>query len=431
MAAQRATPVLRTDVLVCGGGLAGTLAAVAAARAGAAVVLVERHAFLGGNATAGAVAQFNSWQTAAGRRVIAGLAQEVVTQLRAHGGAGEHEVFTMSTGHRMDRVPYSPELLKLVLDELVADAGVRPLFHALPLDVQREGPRVRALKLLTTGGARRIEAQVFIDASGDLEMLRMAEARFLPLAPGETLQPATTMFRFGPIDRAAFDAIGHERLAALAQRGYAQGDLARAALHSSRDPDSSDAWFNVGRVAVDATDPLALSAAEIEGRRQAWRAAQFIRSELPGCSQGRLRAFGTQLGVRESRRVEGDHVLTADELLAPVAFPDVVALGAYPIDIHPSRGGGLDYRALGDHHAYGIPLRCLLPKGLSHVLVAGRGLSATHDALAAVRVMPITMALGQAAGTAAALALAHGGDVRRVDAGDLQARLRADGAILA
>ena len=429
--AARTAASISTDVLVCGGGLAGTLAAVAAARAGARVVLVERYGFLGGNATAGAVAQFNSWQTAGGRRVIGGLAQEVVTHLRAHGGAGEHEVFTMSTGHRMDRVPYSPELLKLVLDELVTDAGVRPLFHAQPMEVQREGAQVRALRVLTKGGTRVIDTRVLIDASGDLDPLRLAGARFLPLAPGETLQPATTMFRFGPIDRSAFDSVGHERLAALSQRGFEQGDLARAALHSSRDPDSSDAWFNIGRVAVDATDPLALSAAEIEGRRQAWRAAQFIRAEVPGCGQGRLRAFGTQIGVRETRRVEGDHVLTAPELMTPVEFPDTIAMGAYPIDIHPASGAGLDYRALGEHHAYGIPLRCLLPKGLTNALVAGRGISATHEALAAVRVMPIAMALGQAAGTAAALSLAHGGDVRRVDVAVLQTRLRADSALLA
>ncbi len=172
------------------------------------------------------------------------------------------------------------------------------------------------------------------------------------------------------------------------------------------------------------------SRAEIGFRAYA-RAAQFIRAEVPGCGQGRLRAFGTQIGVRETRRVEGDHVLTAPELMTPVEFPDTIAMGAYPIDIHPASGAGLDYRALGEHHAYGIPLRCLLPKGLTNALVAGRGISATHEALAAVRVMPIAMALGQAAGTAAALSLAHGGDVRRVDVTVLQARLRADSALLA
>jgi succinate dehydrogenase/fumarate reductase flavoprotein subunit len=126
---------LDCDVLVCGGGMAGAMAGVAAARDGARVILAERYGFLGGNATAGAVAQFNSWQTAAGRRVVAGMAQEVVDRLRSYGGAAEHEVFVMSTGHTMDRVPYAPEVLKLVLDDMVSEAGVQALLHANLLDV--------------------------------------------------------------------------------------------------------------------------------------------------------------------------------------------------------------------------------------------------------------------------------------------------------
>ena len=138
---------LDCDVLVCGGGVAGTIAAVAAARNGSRVILAERYGFLGGNATAGAVAQFNSWQTASGRRVVAGMAQEVVDRLRQYGGAGEHEVFVMSTGHKMDRVAYAPEVLKLVLDDMVSEAGVQPLLHANLLDVSRTGRRVEAVRL--------------------------------------------------------------------------------------------------------------------------------------------------------------------------------------------------------------------------------------------------------------------------------------------
>ena len=130
------------DVVVCGGGVAGTIAAVAAARHGASVLLIERYGFLGGNATAGAVAQFNSWQTANGRRVIAGLASEVVQRLAGYGAAGEHQTFVMSTGHRMDRVEYAPEVLKLVLDDMISEAGVRPLLHASLLDVSCDGRRI-------------------------------------------------------------------------------------------------------------------------------------------------------------------------------------------------------------------------------------------------------------------------------------------------
>jgi len=425
--------LLEPDVLVCGGGVAGTMAAVAAARQGARVLLVERYGFLGGNATAGAVAQFNSWQTAAGRTVVAGLASEVVARLRQYGAAGAHHWFVMSTGHRMDRVEYAPELLKLVLDDMVTEAGVQPLLHANVLDVACAGRRVLQLRVLTKGGVLALSPRVLVDSSGDLDALHRAGARFLDLHEGEALQPATLMFRFGPMDFAAFEAMSGAEQAALAQRGFAQGQLARAALHCSRDPYSADGWFNIGRLAVDATEPLALSAAELEGRRQAWRAAEFLRREVPGCAGGRLVAFGTQIGVRETRRIEGEHVLNADELRQPLRFADAIAAGCYPIDVHPPAGGGLRYETLGDDHAYQIPYRSLIPSALDNALVAGRGLSATHDALAAVRVMTISMAVGQAAGTAAAMAATAGNsqpEVRAVPVGELRRRLASAGGCL-
>lgn len=427
---------LRADVLVCGGGVAGTMAAVAAARCGARVVLLERYGFLGGNATAGAVAQFNSWQTADGRTVVAGLAQEVVERLRRYRAAGEHHSFMMSTGHKMDRVEYAPEALKLVLDDMVTEAGVQPLLHASLLDVRREGRRVHVVRVLTKGGVLTVQPRVLVDASGDMDALKHAGAGFLELEAGEALQPATMMFRFGPVDFERFDAIADTEVQALSRRGFEEGHLARAALHSARDPFSRDAWFNISRLGIDATDPLALGHAEIEGRRQAWRAAAYLQSAVPGCEAGRLVAFGTQVGVRETRRMEGDHVLTAEELLKPVQFDDAIAAGAYPIDIHPAAGGELDYRGLGDEHAYQIPYRSLVPRALDNALVAGRGLSATHQALAAVRVMTISMAVGQAAGTAAAMAASAGAadapaDVRAVPIAALRQRLLDAGACLA
>jgi FAD dependent oxidoreductase len=173
----------------------------------------------------------------------------------------------------------------------------------------------------------------------------------------------------------------------------------------------------------------------MEGRQQASRAARYLRATVPGCGQGDLMAFGTQVGVRETRRVEGEHILTAEELLEPAQFDDAIALGAYPIDIHPASGGGLHYQTLGEDHAYQIPYRSLIPTAFDNALTAGRGVSATHTALAAIRVMTISMAVGQAAGTAAALACdrRHGSndsriDVRAVSISKLRALLEKDGA---
>ena len=434
-AAVHAAPAstMRADVLVCGGGVAGTMAAVAAARRGARVILAERYGFLGGNATAGAVAQFNSWQTANGRRVVAGLASEVVERLRRYDGAREHETFVMSTGHKMDRVEYSPEILKLVLDDMITEAGVQPLLHANLLDVARDDRQVTAVRLLTKSGIVEIAPRVLIDTSGDIDALKRAGAKFLELDDGEALQPATMVFRFGPVDFARFAATPPAEMAALARRGYEQGELARAALHASRDPFSDDGWFNISRLGIDATDALALGKAEIQGRKQAWRAARYLRACVPGCERGALRAFATQLGIRETRRVEGDHVLTAEELLLPAQFDDAIAAGAYPIDIHPAAGGELVYSALGDDHAYQIPYRSLIPTALDNALIAGRGISATHGALAAIRVMTISMAVGQAAGTAAALSATgiEPVNVRHVQVAALRSALSENGACLA
>ena len=359
----------------------------------------------------------------------------MVARLAAYGGAAPHESFVMSTGHHMDRVPYAPELLKLVLDDMVREAGVQPLLHAQMLDVRRAGRQVQAVFVLTKSGVMQIEPRVLIDTSGDIDALHRAGARFLELDEQDSLQPATMMFRFGPIDFAQFSAMPLAQMQALSQQGYASGALARAALHASRDPDSNDGWFNISRLALDATDALALGQAEMEGRQQAWRAAEFLRQHVPGCADGRLRAFATQVGIRETRRVAGDHVLTAPELLAPQHFDDHIALGAYPIDIHAAQGSGLVYEALGDDHFYQIPYRSIVPESLDNTLVAGRGISATHAALAAIRVMTISMAVGHASGLAAALAVQGTPcgtpvDVRSVAVGSLQQRLREQGACL-
>ncbi|HEY8612719.1 MAG TPA: FAD-dependent oxidoreductase [Roseomonas sp.] len=421
---------LRADVLVMGGGMAGTVAAIAAARAGADTLLVERLGFLGGAATAAAVGQFVGWETRSGRRTVGGIAEEIVGRLQGIGGSDGHSHFTMSTGHRMDRVCYDPELLKPVLDAMAAEAGVRLLFHAALLDVEREGGTITAVRVLTKAGPWSVKPKAVIDASGDLDLLARAGAEFLELAQGQFMQPATAMFRFGPMDLDTFEAIPGPELAALARQGVEEGRLARAALHASRIEGTRDAWFNISRVAFDATDPLALSAAEVEGRRQALAAAAFLAERVPGCAGGRLVATAPVIGVRESRRVAGRHLLTEAELHAGTPFPDRIAWGAYPMDIHPPKGAGLHFEEFGADHAYAIPFGSLVPSGFGNVLVAGRGISATHKAHAAIRVMPIVMAIGQAAGLAAAQSVQGNAPVAEADMARLQARLRQDGAIL-
>ncbi len=421
---------IECDVLASGGGMAGTVAAVAAARQGARTVLFERHGFLGGAATAGAVGQFVGWETRAGRRVIAGIAEEIVERLHRAGGTSGHGSFVMSTGHRMDRVEYDTEILKVVLDEIAHEAGVRVLLHSQLAQASRRGRAIGSASLLTKGGLLDVRARVFIDASGDLDLMALAGVPFLALEAGESLQPATMMFRLGPIDFAQFDGMSLETKAALSARGVAEGALPRAALHCSRVPGSDDGWFNVTRVAIDASDPFALSDGEREGRRQALAAARFIAAQVPGCSRARLVSFAPQLGIRETRRIAGLATLTADDLRSGAEFIDTMALGAYPIDVHHAGGAAITFEELGPDHVYALPYRIAVPQGLDNALVAGRGLSATHEAHGAIRVMPTAMAVAHAVGTAAALTAASNQPAASLDPATLREKLRAAGAIL-
>jgi hypothetical protein len=419
------------DVLIAGGGMAGVCAAIASARQGASTVLVERIGFLGGAATAGAVVQFMGWKTAGGDHIIRGVAQEIADRLIAAGGSNGFEWFTMSTGLRMDRLEFDPEILKLVLDEMVLEAGVIPLFHSQILSVGREGSKVSTVSVLTKSGEIVFEPRIVIDASGDLDLLQSAGCEMLELESGEELQPASMVFRMGPIDFNVFNRLTAEEKLKLSKRGVAEHGLGRFAMHCNQVPGTNDGWFNVTRLTVDGTDAFALSRAEMEGRRQAFAAARFIAAVVPGCDKGRLNALATNIGIRETRRVRGRVVVTEDDLRSGRVFPDAIGMSAFPIDLHHSGEHATTLERLGsDKHAYSVPLSALIPVSLDNALVAGRGVSATHTALAALRIMPTVMLMGHAAGIAAAHASRMGCAVADVPFEAVRRDLLASGALL-
>ncbi len=424
------TGTIQADVAILGGGMAGVAAALSAARMGSNVVLVERGGFLGGAATAGAVSQFVGWHTKARRKVIHGVADEIVAATRQLGGAADFDWFVMSTGHVMDRLAYDPDILKIALDGMMRDAGVRVLFHAMLCGVRKSGTQIGAMSVATTGGVVDIEAQTYLDTSGDMALLSAAGAEFLP-EPDRGRQPATMMFAMAPVDFERLDAVSRDDKAKIIALGLKAGDLPRAALHHSRVPGSDVAWFNISRVSMDATDPFSLSEGEMEGRAQALRISRFLRANLPGCENAQLAKIAPALGIRDTRRVQGEHVLTADDLRQGDTFADTIACGAYPIDIHHADGAALTIEDFGEDHFYRIPYRSLIPKGLSNLATAGRGLSAEADAFAAVRVMPAAMATGQAAGVAASLVTrGNSRDFRDVPVQGLQVALRDQRAFL-
>lgn len=411
----------RYDVLVVGAGSAGATAAIAAARTGARTLLVDRFGFLGGTSTA-VLDTFYAFYTPGERpeKVVSGIPDEVVARLIERGMAFERpNTYGAGTG-----ITYDPETLKRVWDELTEEAGVRTLLHSFAFGVSVEGGRVTGVDVATKSGVRRLRAAVVVDASGDADVCALAGAPFEP--PGEGVQSLSTVFRMANVDVDRAEAVPKQELWERMREARDSGRYALTRIEGSvhRTPHEGVMMALMTRVRnVDATDADQLAAAEREGRRQAHEYFRFLRENVPGYERAALVSTSPAIGVRESRRIVGEHVLTADEILAATQFPDQVARCGAPIEEHHA-GDDTRWVYLADGSTYGIPFRALQPHGLENVLVAGRCFSATHDAHASARSMGTCMAMGQAAGTAAALT----DEPKRLDPEVLRARLRDDGA---
>jgi glycine/D-amino acid oxidase-like deaminating enzyme len=427
------------DVVVVGSGSAGSPAAIAAARTGARTLLLEKLPFLGGTSTAVLDTFYGFWTPGEQpRKIVSGIGDDVVAALRRLGPVVERpNTYGAGTGFT-----YLADHLKVAWEQLVLDAGVTVLLHAFVQDVEVRDGRVSGLLVATKAGLRRVEARTFVDATGDADLCAFAGFGFEQagdLAPAQTL---TTTFRMGGVDLARRRTIDKNALHGLMREAAESGDYAlprrEGSDHITPTPGvTATVMTRVehvrrhGDAVVNATDPATLTAAEMEGRRQALEYARFLTDRVPGYEQASLIGLSTQIGLRETRRVYGDARLDRDDVLAARQFDDQVGLCGAPIeDHHGGAGEGTTWEYLPEGSAVGIPLRTLVVRDSSNTLVAGRCFSATHSAHASVRSMAQCMAMGQAAGTAAALAAQGGADIREVDAAALRDRLRKDGATL-
>jgi hypothetical protein len=426
------------DVVVVGSGSAGGTAAVAAARAGARTLLLEKLPFLGGVSTA-VLDTFYGFYTPGTRatKIVGGVADDVVAGLRRLGPVLERpNTYGAGTG-----VTYLAEHLKVVWESLVTGAGAAVLLHAFVQDAEVTAGRVRRLKVATKAGLARVDATVVVDASGDADVCHFAGLGYEPAGESAPAQTLTTTFRIVNVDLDRRRAIGKERLHQLMRDAAASGayDLPRRDGSDHVTPVDGMTATVMTRLAStrrdggrvrNATDPLLLTEAEMAGRRQALEYVRFLVDKVPGYERARLGALSAQVGVRETRRVHGDARLTAADVLSGRQFDDQIGLCGAPIEDHHD-GDGTTWRYLPDGEVVGIPFGTLLARDAANVLVAGRCFSATHDAHASVRSMAQCMAMGQAAGTAAALAAVARVDPRDLPFDRLRAALREAGAILA
>ncbi len=418
------------DVVVAGGGPAGVGAAIAAARNGARTLLIEQYGALGGMSTTGLL---QGWLfltvSGGGERTVAGILQELIARGEAGGwcrAPGGNAVF-------------NAEVLKRELDALAADAGVEVLLHAFVAEALMDDERVRGVVAATKQGPWAFGARVVVDCTGDGDVAVWAGAEYRMGRPLDGLcQPVSLMFLAGglELDRVREYARQDYRMMNLLRAAAEAGDMEpfETVMHGiEADPVlPGAAYTNETAIrSVDPTDPRDMTRAEIEGRRQVEQLVNVFRKYLPGGEQTTLLGTAATVGVREGRRIVGDYVLDVHDVLNCRRFEDGIARNGFVIDVHdPVGGGNWNSRHLprgGWHH---IPYRCLLPKGVEDLLVAGRCVSATHEALASIRVMAQCIAMGEAAGTAAAMAVEAGTTPRQVDVAALQERLRRRGAIV-
>lgn len=430
---------LNFDVIVIGGGPAGSAAAIASVRNGAKTLLVERYGFLGGTATAAMMCIYAAGFHDGKRRIIKGLFSEIRDRLQA-----TDSIVTSETLNSTD--PFDPEMYKCVLDQMCMSSGVRLLFHSMVLGAEMEGSRIRSIQVATKQGIINLSANVFIDASGDGDLAVACGAPFEKGIGDQKAMPHTLTISIGNVDTVAFGKIygGVNETGMLKADGFFEKEIAKArelgewdilrkdtSMLWSSPYNNSEVFFNVTRVPEkDATDVWQLSEAELEGRRQAIQVLKFLKKYITGFENAYLGRLAPQIGIRQSRQIVGDYYITEQDINEYRQFEDVIAQGNYGIDIHHPVGMGSEQQKIPEGYHYDIPYRALLPKGVDNLLTAGRCISGSPRAMAAYRVMSIVTAIGEGAGTAAALCIAKKVDPREMDVKLLQDRLVTQGACL-
>lgn len=411
------------DVIVVGGGFTGVCAAIAAARHGAKALLFEQGGALGGAAVNCLVNPFMPNGTKLGpegkyTELSQGLYAEICGRM-AELGACEHRTF-------------HEEYLKLVLDRMCREAGVKVLFHSTLVAVDKQDDAISAIKVMQKNGLNSYTAKCYIDATGDGMLSYISGVPMRLGRPEDHLcQPMTLCFRIGNIDIPTFKK-SRSDMQALYKQMRAQGKIKNPredVLIFSTLVDNV-LHFNTTRIIMkNPVDPDDLSEAEMDAREQMFEMYYFLRDNVPGFEHSQL-LTSSEIGVRESRMIDGKYILTGDDLVNCRRFDDVITCGNYDIDIHNPAGSGTSHYYFPEGSYYDVPYRALLPLNVSNLLVAGRCISVTHEAQASIRIMPICCTLGEAAGVASALAAQLDVTPENVPVAKLQQLLRQDGAFL-
>ena len=436
---SRETEVLgEFDIVVVGGGPAGIAAAAAAAQAGSSTILIESYGFLGGMGTAAGVTNFCGLHANVHgkiEQVVHGIADELLARIRKLGGLSEPHILF---GGKIAAQAYDNAAYKVAADDLVLASGAKLLFHAQAVGVSMTAHHtIGAVLIETKSGRRAILGRNFIDCSGDGDLSFHAGAAFEKGTSGRDMMYPSTMFRVNGVDPVrAGDAWNHfGRLMEAAERAGRRFPRKSPIIRPQKNPVE---WrVNVTQLSnpdgspVDGTDAQQLSYGEVEGRRQIVEFFEFLRESAPGFEHAYILEIAPQVGIRETRRIVGEYQLTEQDVLQCASFDDTIGVNGWPIEEHVAGNVAFKWQDIPASRGFNhLPYRMLLPLKIDNLLVAGRCGSMTHMGQSAARVSGGCLVMGQAAGTAAALAIAAEIHPRSVDVGALQERLEADGAYL-
>jgi ribulose 1,5-bisphosphate synthetase/thiazole synthase len=446
---QKKVPVRNeVDILVVGGGPSGIIAAKAAAEDGLNVVLIESRSFLGGNLTIGL--PILGFLGQKGNQIIKGLPQKFIDRLKEQDAASEHRPCPL----HMSLTLVEQEAVKAVALNMLVEAGVKVLFYVFCAGVVLEGNQLKGIIIESKSGREAILAKVVIDCTGDADVAFKAGVKCEKGNEHGGMQPPTLMFCLGGVDTDKLRlSIAEEPRTYLTDfipaEYFGQNNQyvlvgLRNHIQKAREEGLSlptertilitglrkgEMWVNMTRVnGVDGTDPESLSHGEIEGRKQIEDIQKYLIQYVPGFENAFFTRSAPFLGIRETRRIVGKYVMTQEDILSCGRFTDAVAVASYPLDIHHPVGGGCTLTWCGD--CYDIPYRSFLPEKIENLLVAGRCISTTHEAMSAIRVMAPCMAMGEAAGRAAKIAVRVGLPPSQIDVTKLQEELLENGAYL-
>lgn len=413
------------NLIVAGGGLTGVAAAVSAAREGLSVLLIEKAGCLGGSMSNCQVYPYMKyWMKNGDNDTMTCLSAGIFTEMRKRHAE-------MTGVDELSR--FGPEYYKFLLDDMVTEAGVDVLFHTSVFGVFTEGKKVKGVRMVSKSGIMEMEAEYFIDATGDGDLMALAGCEFqLGREEDGLCQPMTTCFRMSGVD---VEKLKEERprLQKLYQQYRANGKITNPRENILMFFGIGDdiVHFNTTRIVKhNPVDVFDMSKAEMAARRQVREMAAFLQANSSAFTNSTIISIASEIGVRESRKLKGMYILTGEDLKNCVEFEDAIALGNYEIDIHNPAGTGTTIIGFQDSEYYQIPYRSLLPKEYTNLLVAGRCLSATHEAQAAVRIMPICACMGEAAGMAVSVAWKSGSDAHKVDIKEVRRKLQEGGATL-